>query len=417
MNKPFGGGMQRTVRISSELGKVRTVKARLNIFGSRLAVFEKGKLAGKIGVPHWANQLAHATLSQAIDRRRGFRYSHKILLYQVYPDLYSALRRTMHILYGNYGRSFKTRGEKSDLNAALGMLQRVNGYYLSLRTGNLDQYHSRIQSQVEALIHKFGTRFQDERKKEARNLMVLVGDVYDSLDRINPSAKLTQLVAIRNRLEERVADILHIEPRIMAQRQSLLSIIELCELRFKLLENFLDRLEPHLTSEYFSSHGGADLQKRVACRLQSLAGDIACIDIRPFLIPGQHIDAEVEKAAKLIINGKFNTARRLIKRSHESLRLRVLRTDMENLITRLTRLLFAPQRRLPVAEIERIKKGFRIIRARLATIDESGFRRPVCKHALSLVSEAEQPIKHLVVAQNSVLKPVKEKLVQAARLL
>jgi len=415
--RKFGSGIQRCVRISVEGGKIRKTTARINVFGSRLVIFESPDLAGKIGIPYWANQLVQTVLNNTIDRKQGRLYSFNTLLFQVYPDIYSALRRTLHILYCNYGRSFRTQGEKKELQAALDILQKVNQYYLRLKKVNVDKYQNGIQAQIEAMFQRISQQPRDEKKREARDLMKLVGDIFDSRGQVNPSAKLSRVVAIRNRLNDRISDILRIEPRIIEQRQTLIAIIELCELRFRLVEDFLNRLYPHLEAEYFASHGGADLSRRVAYRLQNLADEITEIDVRPFLTPGQRIDMELDQAAELIMANDFVGAKKLVTTSRESLKLRVLRTDIENFITRLTRFLFSPQRRLPASEIERIKKALRNIRARLAKIDERGFRHPVCRHALSLVSQAEQPVRHLLVARNFALKPVKEKLVEAARLL
>lgn len=416
-NNHFGGGRLRQVNISSGKQNTSKVMARVGIFGSGITIFTNGNLAGKIGMPYWDNQLAHEALIKLAEVKQGVRFSDDTLMFQVFNDIYSALRRTLHVLHGNYGRSYRTPGEKSDLKAALAMLQRVNQSYLALRTINIDQYQDKIQGDVEVSLQKIGLRVRDQKKREARDLLLLVANIMDSREQLNPSAKLAQVVAIRNRLIDRVSNILSIEPRIIEQRQSLMSIIDICELRFRLVEDFLVRLLPNLHVEYFQSHGGQDLSARVAKRLNVLAAEIAPVDLNPFFRPGQRIGAELSSAAKNITASNFPQAEEQVGTILASMKLRVLRSDIEHFITRLTKHLFDPEKELTVSEIERLKRGFRNLRGRLAKVDESGFKYPVCKRSLSLISQAEKPLRHLAVAKNEALISVKEKLVETARLL
>ena len=107
------------VKISLGPGKVKKVRAQS--LPARLVLFIDPPMTGQIGVPFWENQLAHEALAQAALSRTEIKYAGDILIFQVVPDVYTALRQTLHILHQNYGRTFES-GEKQALQTALGQL-------------------------------------------------------------------------------------------------------------------------------------------------------------------------------------------------------------------------------------------------------------------------------------------------------
>ena len=397
-----------TVKIS-EAGKIKRVKAMAGIFSSNLVVF----LDGRIGVPFWENQLVHNLLR--IDEKVV--YKPEVLIYQVLPDIYTALRQTLHILFANYGRTFNQQGEKKDLQQALKIYFKLNEYFLGLRKGNLVRLYDRIGVAGSRILAQVGEQPRDENKKQAVDLATEIVKVLDSKKRVNPSAKLAQLQALKRRLENRINTIIEIEPKVVSRRQVLKTMIEICELRFKALKNMLKRLLPRLTAEYFDRHGSVDLRIMVTNHLRNLSSEIAKVRVKPFLYSAKYISDEINEAIGLIEVEKYKSASQVLGPTMESLKLRVVRTDMENFITLVTRLMFKPNRTLIPAEIKRINNGFRNLRSRLGSIDESHFKNPICKPALSFISNAESALKLIDQPKAGQLAAVKNQLTAAASML
>jgi len=402
----------RTEKIKISLGpqKIEQIRARV-FYRGLVAVFLESEWQGQIGVPFWENQLAHKAFEQALDRRKEFRYGPDIKIYQKVRDVYSAQRQTLHILHANYGRTFDW-GEKKALSQALKASQRLHEQLLVLRKSNLEKLERSIRRETEHIINRVGQQPRNEFKKEARDLAAIIGEILDSRGRVNPFAKIAQVDAMRRRLEERLQIILAVESKIASRRRVLQSMIEICELRFRVAEDFIERLLPNLNLDYFERHEG--LEAKVAERLEFYADEISRIKIQPFTFPAQEISREFCKAAEMIRWYEFGEARVYLKISRESLGLRVIRTDVENFITYLTQLMFRPNRSLLSAELKKIRNGFKNIKTRLKSVDEAGFRKPVCREALNFVNTASRLVRSGKIKN---LKSVKKYLVEASRLL
>ncbi len=413
----FEYGNERVVKISLGRGNTRSVAALVGLFGSQLAVFQESKYHGMIGVPYWENQLVHEALRRLQSGEEEFDFSDDLLMYQVLPDVYTALRQTLHILFANYGNSFDTQGEKNHLITALEKEQALNGQLLSLRKINFEQLSAEIKKTVTAIIGQIGTQPRNMKKIKALDYSKMISQVLDAKGRVNPSAKMAQSVALRNRLQDRLQEILAIEPRVMERRTRLVAIIQLCELVFKSAQDFLRRLLPNLTKEYFDSHGGRSLQEKVSYRLQALAGDCSQIRIQPFLFPAEQLANEFDHAASMVMRSNYGGAWDELKKSYESLRLRVIRTDLEDYITVITQLMFQPKRKLLTPELESIEKKVLDFRASISGIDDSRFAKRVCREAVSFIEAAFpfMPAKKNATAKQ--LEPIKKALVQAAQLL
>jgi len=408
-------GKVKDVKIAVRHGQkseIRTVPARL-LYGGLLVVFTAEEMAGKIGIPYWENQLRHELERQKIAAPLTMDF----LIFQVLPDLYTALRQTLHILFANYGRTFKSGGEKQHLEQAIREHAKVGEYFLGLRKSTYEGMSKKIQLSVERILAQIGTQPRDEHKRHALGKLVQVGKVVDSLGRVNPYAKIPQVDISKLEIAERLAVITKIEPHIVARRQVLKTIIEMAELKFRALRDLLVRLLPHLEAEYFSAHGDLELRQKVNYHLAQLVGELNQFDMNPFAKLSVRIQAEVEAASRLILGGNFTSARSVLTPTLESLKLRILRTEMEHLITFLSQLLFQPQQPLEQSKIKRIKGDLKNFRARLATIDERRFQKQVCMRALSRVSEAEKLLNQRKSDKAFILGPVKRKLVGAAQLL
>jgi len=101
--------------------------------------------------------------------------------------------------------------------------------------------------------------------------------------------------------------------------------------------------------------------------------------------------------------------------SRESLKLRAVRTDLENFITYITQLQFKPRRTLVEAEIVKIDKGFTVILSRLRKVDESNFKKPVCAAVGMQVREARDLFHKHMPGPAVLLESARRKLVEAVQ--
>lgn len=399
-------------KVNVSLGPKKIIKVRAQSLPARLVVFIDPPRVGQLGIPYWENQLAHEALERAALLRNEVKYSGDILIFQVVPDVYTALRQTLHILHQNYGRTFES-GEKQSLQTALEHTQRLHDTLIGLRKGNLDKLFSQVEKSAEMVIRQMGLQPRDELKREARDLAIILKQVLDSWQRVNPSAKISQVDALRRRLQERLDAILHIEPKVAARRQTLKSLIEIMEFRHLAASDFIERLYPHLEAAYFKKH--PLLEKKVSARLQYLVSELDQLKIEPFVFPDKNLHEELKRAAWYIERQQFGYARRVLSVSRESLKLRVVRTTLENFITHITQLQFKPRRTLLAPEIAKIDKGFTVILDRLRKIDESRFKKPVCESISTLVKQARAVFRKHMPGPAVLLEPSRRKLVEAVQ--
>ncbi|GEM_PF-6705612 len=398
------------VKISMGVGKVKKVRAQSLPAG--LVLFIDPPMTGQIGVPFWENQLAHEALEQTTLSRTKIKYTGDILIFQVVPDVYTALRQTLHILHQNYGRTFES-GEKQALQMALEHTQRLHDVLIGLRKGNLNKLFSQVETSADMVIKQIGLQPRDELKRQARNLAIILKQVLDSWQRVNPSAKISQVDALRRRLQERLDAIFRIEPQVAARRQALKSLIEILEFRHLAVSDFIERLYPHLESAYFVKHPG--LEKKVSSRLKFFAAELDQLRIEPFVFPDKNLREELKRAAWYIDRRKFGYARQALSVSRESLKLRAVRTDLENFITYITQLQFKPRRTLIEAEIAKIDKGFTVILSRIQKVNEKNFKKPVCAALDMQLREARSLFHQYMPGPAVLLESVRRKLVAAVQ--
>jgi hypothetical protein len=399
-------------KVNVSLGPKKIIKVRAQSLPARLVVFIDPPRVGQLGIPYWENQLAHEALERAASSGNEVKYSGDILIFQVVPDVYTALRQTLHILHQNYGRTFSS-GEKKALESALSHTQRLHNHLIGLRKGNLDQLFYKVQASALDIIMQVGTNPRDEFKREARDLAVVLGGVVDSWMRANSPAKLWQVAALRRRLQSRLDNILRIEPQIAARRQALKSLIDIMEFRHLAASNFIEWLYLRLEPTYFKKH--PLLEKKVSARLQFLVSELDELKIEPFVFPDKNLHEELKRAAWYIERQQFGYARRVLSVSRESLKLRVVRTTLENFITHITQLQFKPRRTLLAPEIAKIDKGFTVILDRLRKIDESRFKKPVCKSISALIKQARALFRKHMPGPAVLLEASRRKLVEAVQ--
>ncbi len=388
----IGGGKIRWVQISVD-GKIKKVRSRGGLFHGDIRVVVDGPHAGKILIPFWENILVHTAMKEG--HYDVAYHDQKNLVYQIFGDVYSALRYTYHLLEEKYGISFHL-GEKGRITSALRLLEDYNDVVVNLHKDNVNSLGAELPRRVGQILEDIGLNPRNEYKREARDLVVTLGSVFDSSGKVNQSVKMAKDIAARNRLLNRRVGILSIEPHIISRRLVLTSVIDEMELYWLGVYDFLGRLfvekgkyEPR---KIFSLLSKRDIRSIIVNRLSYYSVQLDKYDIIPFANTSRYVGEELTQAKWLIENGRYKEAAEILSRSWNSLKLRQIRTQLEEALTILTCSLFGKE---PVVD----KKAFdaiiftcrKQINA-LKKVDESGFKHPVAKQCMTFVQATIQEL-------------------------
>jgi len=404
----IGGGRIRQVQISVD-GKLKKVESRGGLFGGDVWVVTHGLLRGCVLIPVWHNIVGFAAM-------RGGKYDIKYhdlkyLLHQVFGNVYDAVRHTYHVLHDTYGITFQ-HGEKGQLQKALQALEEHNIVAAGLSSANAHKVSGKFVALAKQILKQIGTSPRDEKKRQARDLTVQLATIFDSLDRINPGAKRAISVATMNRLRERTFNIRCIEPHIIARRMILKSIIEEMELYLLGIFDFLNVI--------FSPSNDPIQMLRTRATRESIVQQLGFynqhlvhFDVEPFIRTAEHVHGEIDDALFYLKHNQYAEAVDVLRRSWNSLKLRTVRTELEDIILKLTFMLFKPVRvRRDSCDnlIFRTRKQMRM----LQDVDETGFKHPVTDDA---IKQLEIATAFLVQKTADGCQQAKEALKQAAGLL
>ncbi|MFH1236510.1 MAG: hypothetical protein V1685_06275 [Parcubacteria group bacterium] len=403
----IGNGTVRTAQYSLNDGLHRT-RVRGGLYRGDLCVGITREHQGRIFIPFWANSLVHAARDQGVIDV----FDPELLIHQVFTSVYHALRYTYHLLEEQYGVTF-VHGEKARIIRAKQALQKLNLIAIGLRTGNAAQLAETFRQRAGFIIQEIGPTPHNQLKRQAVDYAVNLGTVVDRLGRVNASAKMAISVAAMNRLKGRMIDIRCIEPKILARRQTIETVIEEMEVYLEGIMNFLSVLM-HMGNLEELFRSDVSLRSTVSGQLGFYIQHVQLFDIAPFDQTSRYIVEELGEARRLIGTGSYRQAIGLIERSWNSLKLRKIRTEIERQILQVTFLLFGKPVSIDRTKTREISETLIGIHDRLLDVDERGFRQRVVEDTASKVLVAQQ-----LVSAGSVdeVKAGKDALKEAADLL
>lgn len=376
----LGQGIIKEVQVSIG-AEVKKVPARVGLFGSTLAVFTAGDLAGKIGVRLWENQI----ISKLIKSGAKLVYTKENLIYQIFDGLFSTLRQTYWILDGNYGISFQF-GEKKLLSEAMAALDNLNLFALGLRGGEFGNHKKIFQSKIKAILRQVGTQPRDMRKRVIKSELEKIKSMSDRELSVNVGAIRAKTTAARIKLQDLVDNIMSIEPRIIARRQTLVSVIDYIRAYLEGGERFLTML---LKEENWRRFVSSDIisHQKIQDQLIFYILGLKRIDMQPFALSCCITADELEQARDKIKAREHADAYKLLIKSRESLKRMTVRVDLEREIMRLT-LYLLPQRQTKPFSWQMAIAKLREIHKRLREIDETNFVQPACQASLASLNRA-----------------------------
>ncbi|RJO59006.1 hypothetical protein C4546_04225 [Candidatus Parcubacteria bacterium] len=312
-----------------------SVRARA-LFKSRIYVITQAperRLLGCLAVPRWSNVPTEKDL-RFFNRKRVA----KVLRYIVFADLYFLNRALKH------GDSFylqEESGEIPRLNQVLEVCHRLNGVLLGLRKGNVDELIVIIVGMVEKAILDVNPNATNSLKKEILNQFTAIGNIEDSLGRVNNGALLARLVAIRERTMRREADAVDINAVWALRRRVVSMCLEILEFQVKAAADYLKQVLDNW-------HEVSILRRiRVAEQLEIYARVFEGIDIQPFRPTFLYSTDEFKHAAEFLKTNKVAEAHALLKTTYAGFQLRDLRIELEKLMFAVSR-----KRRFPKTDFD-----------------------------------------------------------------
>ncbi|MFH0805125.1 MAG: hypothetical protein V1916_02930 [Patescibacteria group bacterium] len=400
--EPFGGGREEDILVLSRIRKRQyLVTARVNLAGCTIGVVGDGCDQGAVAIPYWRGSVDCAADGGSVPPKR----------YVLVEDLYVALRQTDHELY-----TYHQRGAMDGIAKLYEALDRARQLYaslLGLSVQTLPVVAPRIRQLARAVLACVGPRPTDKLKQAVRDSALSVVQVLDSRHRVNPTAKLAQVVKIRQKLNRRLLAIQGIEPNLIRRQASIRLLIGEAERLFvsvsDYLHQFLSQLEVDPRCDGYA-------RTQTEFFLRDFASSLERLDIDPFRNPCRRMAAELRKGADYLEVGRPRAARTVLRRAYESLKLRGIRSDAERFISYLAELLYQPKHLVTAAEALRIKRGLVNLLQRLGTVDEYRFIHPVSKAAWHHLGEAAKVVP-LAGKPVSSLEALKRNLKLAAQLL
>lgn len=283
----------------------------------------ESRLFGGLAAPFWGRRKMKDSKSP---RRPNF--SPKSLKYVYYPDIYFLLRA---LKYGDEYYLQEDIGEIFRLEKVLVTAYELNGVLLNLRKGNVDELVGQIIELVDQAISETNPGSLNELKKEILEQLSAVGNIEDSLGRVNNGALLARLVAIKFRAMQREADAIDINA-VWALRRKVISIlIDILEFQVKTATNFLEQVLKDWQVVQTMR------RVRVADQLEVYAGVFSAIDIKPFLVTFQYSADEFKRAAECLRTNQVEKAEGLLQTAYASFKLRKIRVDLERVLFEISR--------------------------------------------------------------------------------
>ncbi len=385
MHKRIGGGTIETITISVD-GRLQQVPARVGLFGTGICVIHDGPR--NLGVPYWENQLVHE-LREGGEEDLAVLYTPDNLVYQRIQSVFSGVRQALRILDGNYGVSFAA-GMKGRLVGAVATLRMINSAATGLWTTTIETQIEGFHKLVERLIGQIGTRPTDYRKREVLKIAEAISDGKDSTGRVNQTVVMAKSVAGMNRVESVIDGILSIEPVIVARQRAFINMLHLAEGVTIGAREFLEKL--------FAMENAAisSAKPQIDSALGFYIQEFTEMDFSPYFRTFYMCAREFGDAQKHLREDRVDEALAVLRQSLESLKIRVVRTDVERLLLVIELHRINPREHK--VDIRHIHSTLGDAVKTLSAVNESGFALPVTEEAVRSLSYARE----LIATANSV---------------
>lgn len=317
-------------------------------------------------------------LEKPTERIPRVHFKHQVFRY----GLYDALRWAIHVKRGYYGgEGTKSKGEIRSIENLCETIKRVLKW-LDVSPSDLppesrEPANALIMEQAKLLGMP-----RDEHKVRAQMLLMRGSNPQDSLGRMNVSAQMASIAGSPDNLGLRIGLINFIVPRIGMREIALLNEADRVRKVFVDVWGHLGRAINHYVRQ---EHGEAGFEVGEA------RTTLITVKIGPYPAHVRRIVADLDKSA--------NATDQLvsIRRARESLRLKRARWELEGIVTLMSMFVHArqePNDAMRQAWVTELAK----FRARLAGINESGFKKPVVASAVAQIERAEDALVNLEVS-------------------
>lgn len=249
-----------------------------------------------------------------------------------YVDVYWLLRGLTHATESYLN---DTKGELVRLSEVEALFYQLNGLITELRKDNLQALMGEIKRCIARTLTTLTPRVVIPEKEEATDFMLKIDEIYDSLQRVNPSALLAQLVAARRRIVQRQASIDDIVGEFSTRRHAVLLVTSFLEAQVRIADDFLNRLLARWNMNV-SCH-----PQLIAHQLRQSAQVYRTFTVRPFLETFTYVADEYDRAAHEIEQLRYVEAKALLGTALASFQLRILRADLERTVFTVSKALRA----------------------------------------------------------------------------
>lgn len=335
------------------------------------------RYAGRFMVPKWQELIS---LLKPGEDRRKFKFRSKHLGSQMVGNVFTALRQTEHILR-KYGLHAPV-GEAKLMQEASRVAHEMNVETLTAE-GNT---YLNLRDHAEELmrrIRKPNAELHNLPKREAYDQLNALRLPLDSRGRANPSAKAARTVALERRFEERLREIMRIDPLIAHRARALVSLIQAAESELDAFEDFLKEI---LKSTKLQSTEIALPHARVTIQLNWYARKLQAISYNPYRTFAIETARDISRANVVSNPDSREKFDKVLTRCLNALKVKRAQVEIERLIWMFTDALLKRNNEKLLQHIrERLSKVTDI----LGNIDESSFRKPICGEAIKYLKTAE----------------------------
>ncbi len=322
--------------------------------------------------------------------------------FQLISSIYLVHRQAINIL-NQYNIPFY--GEKVAMRAAIEVARDLNLAIIDLNKGNAHNLQRKLNEKVEEIFRIVG-RVRNSKKQAGLKIIEPIIQGADCQGRVNPGAFRARTVGGINRFQERESDILKIEGFIIKRLASSKALFDYTEYLLASSIHFLNAiLEYALEREFRVDH---DVQKRMAGRLKMIVVDLETINFQPFTANCELSASELRNAVELIRIGDIREAIFQISISLNSLRLKEVQGEIEDIILEITALINGQF--FSIEAIESIAKRLFSVEGKLCQVDERDFQVSCVKEALEII----KPV-YLILPYENQLSEVKDVLKNASK--
>ncbi|MBU0596808.1 hypothetical protein KKA94_01455 [Patescibacteria group bacterium] len=284
---------------------------------------------------------------------------------------------------------------------------RINFKLLSTDEEEQEVFRTRLNSLLLGLA-----RVQDEDKVQAKNQIEHCVLLKDSIGRLNIGVLRCRTTSSIKKLEKRVGKIGRIEPRVVRYQRKLLYFIGSLE---RLNRDALETIRTAIRLVYNHSIDDKKNHDAIWDAITSARQYIEEMNLKPFLNSRPHLLADATEALSHLKNRDDKDLRSVLKKIREALFLKNTRGALESAQADIT-LGIRFHSDVTHEIIESAQKRIGWARKVALDVDETGFKNPVCKRLIGLLSRARK-ILDKTDLQPSDYKEVKKFVAEALKLI